>query len=232
MLGILVIPLIPLYIFLLRKPKWYRLAHKIRRYNLRLVLILSGVRWKIINKDNLKIKQSCIFCSNHSSYLDVILFMAAIPGYYGFAGKAELLKNPVLKYFFSSIDVAVERSSTNQSSRAFLALSKALESGRSLVIFPEGGIHEKAPKLSKFKEGAFRLAVHHNTEIIPITFPDNWLILPDGKNEFKPGISRIIVHNPIQAGESEPEKLKLEVYNTINQSLDNALSSHPDYRNL
>ena len=95
---------------------------------------------------------------------------------------------------------------------------KALQEGRSLVIFPEGGIFGNPLKLDEFKDGAFQLAVRQNIPILPIVMPDNRHIFPDGKGLAKAGKIRLILHQPVEAGD-DAEKLKREVYRILQEDL-------------
>ena len=93
------------------------------------------------------------------------------------------------------------------------------------MIFPEGGIRDNAPKLAKFKSGAFKTAIETKVPIVPITFLDNWKLLGDG-NFFKAkarfGKARIIVHKPIETSSLTEEDLlplSQNVFNIINKTL-------------
>lgn len=96
-------------------------------------------------------------------------------------------------------------------------------------FFPEGGIRFKEyPKMSDFKDGAFRLAAETNTPIVPVAFVDNYHILPDSEiMNMKWHKCRIIYHKPIfPEGDSDEQirKLKQEVFRVIQSSLDNESS--------
>ena len=43
----------------------------------------------------------------------------------------------------------------------------------SICIFPEGGVPDESITLDTFKDGAFRMAINHQIQIVPITFGDN-----------------------------------------------------------
>ena len=110
---------------------------------------------------------------------------------------------------------------------SYLALQTALEKmgdDKSLVMFPEGGVYTKAPpKMVRFKDGAFRAAITKQIEIVPVSLPDNWIILPD---ESVPLIKRrrmrMYFHKPISTKGYEMEKvedLKKQVFETIESEL-------------
>jgi 1-acyl-sn-glycerol-3-phosphate acyltransferase len=84
--------------------------------------------------------------------------------------------------------------------RAYYLANKKLSEGISLINFPEGGIGNTSPIMRKFKLGAFKLAMEHKLEIVPITLADNWKRLPtegDWLPKGSPGKMRMHVHRPI-----------------------------------
>lgn len=142
-----------------------------------------------------------VYVANHTSYLDIPLLTYILPGFVCFMGKDSLAKIPLFGYMFRNNHITVNRRSRQDSRRAYEASLAALDEGRSLVIFPEGGILTKHldPKLHPFKDGAFRMALEKQVKIVPITIGDNWLILPDDKSlmaRWRP--LRVTVHPPIE----------------------------------
>ena len=53
--------------------------------------------------------------------------------------------------------------------------------------------------MGRFKNGPFRLAIEKQVPIVPITFMNNWLLLPDDfyRRIGHPGIAHVILHDPI-----------------------------------
>lgn len=105
---------------------------------------------------------------------------------------------------------------------------EALDEGKSLVIFPEGGIvTEKDPVMAKFKDGAFRASIEKQIVIVPVTIPYNWIILPP--NEFllhwKP--IRVVFHEPIEPSQytmNNIDEMKQKVREVIDAELKAYLS--------
>ncbi|HYG50025.1 MAG TPA: lysophospholipid acyltransferase family protein [Flavobacteriales bacterium] len=168
-----------------------------------------------------------IICPNHTSYHDIIFMSQAIKGFYIFMGKAELKKWPLMKVFFKNgkYNIAVNRKSALEASRSLELARKRIKEGKSIVIFPEGTIPDNAPHLNKFKSGAFKLAIETGIPVIPVTFLDNWALMSDPMQIFgpcRPGISRVIVHDPIETkGMTEKDIVPLQdrVFNIIENDL-------------
>jgi 1-acyl-sn-glycerol-3-phosphate acyltransferase len=148
-------------------------------------------------------------------------------------GKAELLKVPLFRHFFKRMNIPVNRKSRIDSHRAFIRAAADIEKGISISLFPEGTINNKGPVLGRFKNGPFKLAIEKQVPIVPLTFLNNWKLLPDDYQNRKghPGIARIIIHEPISTKgmtEDDLENLKSKVYDIINEPL---LKAHPGYFN-
>ena len=180
--------------------------------------------YKIERQTTLDKNQAYVFCPNHTSYLDIILIYIAIPIYFHTMGKAELLKVPLFRHFFERMNIPVNRKSNMDSHRAFKRAGHDIDKGISIALFPEGTIHHNGPVMGRFKNGPFRLAIEKQIPIVPITFLNNWILLPDDFHHRvgHPGIARLIIHDPIPTkgmNEKDLEKLKSSVYAAINKPL-------------
>lgn len=214
----------PFFVLFLSRKEWYHLGHITRKIWGKWLFLLGGLRVKQIEEVPIDWKQAYVVTANHTSYLDIPTLTVKLPMFVNFMAKIELSRIPLFGIFFRTIDIAVDRKNIRHSAWAFHQAKQQLEQDRrSIVIFPEGTIPAGAPKLARFKEGAFRLAIETQTPILPVTIIGNWIALPDqGKIRFRP--SRIIqyVHQPIQTVGltiDDVDTLKQEVYRIIEQKL-------------
>jgi len=187
------------------------------------ILIPLGLLYTIEKKSNIDKKRTYVFCPNHTSYIDIMLIYISIPVYFHTMGKAELLKIPLFKKFFERMNIPVNRKSVLDSHRAFVRAGEDIDKGISVTLFPEGTIHH-GPAVGRFKNGPFRLAIEKQIPIVPITFLNNWKLLPDEypKKLGHPGIARIIMHKPIETKgmtQEDLETLKKKVYEIISKPL-------------
>ncbi|TKC09994.1 1-acyl-sn-glycerol-3-phosphate acyltransferase [Pedobacter polaris] len=214
----------PLYYWGTRRPSRYLALNKIRAVHAFLSTALSGVFFRFKFEKPLD-NQTYIYCANHTSNLDIVLFCLLAKGKFHFMGKEELMKNPVLGIFFRTIDVAVSRDSKISAFRAFKKVGENLDRGMSLIIFPEGRIDDLYPPvLHEFKNGPFRLAIEHNIPIVPVSIINLWEIMWDSGFKYgtRPGIGEIYVHEPISTvilATESADVLKEEVFNKINSKL-------------
>ena len=85
-----------------------------------------------------------------------------------------------------------------------------LKENVSIIIFPEGGMHLTAPEMTRFKNGAFKLAQEQKVPIVPITFINNWKLFSDHTDVWrrgKPGLSKVFVHSPVKCNGYSREDL-------------------------
>jgi 1-acyl-sn-glycerol-3-phosphate acyltransferase len=215
----------PLYYLAAKKPEWYAFLNKLRALNSRICSVFTGIFFRFTFAEELDKDQTYIYCGNHTSNLDIMIFCLLAKDRFHFMGKDDLLKNPVLKIFFNTIDIPVNRESKMSAFRAFKRAGENLQKGMSLIIFPEGGINgHYPPVLSPFKSGPFRLAVDTKIPLVPVSVTDAWKKMWDdgGKYGTRPGICDIYIHPPITTvnlGEGDVDLLRDTVFDLINSSV-------------
>lgn len=217
--------LFPFFWLFLQREKWHPKAHYLNRLWGQLFFPISGFSVEVEQHAVLDQNQTYVFCSNHFSYLDIAIMGVILPHYYAFIGKSQITKVPLFGYMFRKLHIPVNRESKMERYRILQTAIHCLKHGRSIVIFPEGGIKsKKPPQLADFKDGAFRMAVETQVPIVPITFPYNWHILPDdGKLLFHHHKIKVIIHEPISTvGKTmdDIESLKDQTYGVIETELE------------
>jgi 1-acyl-sn-glycerol-3-phosphate acyltransferase len=77
---------------------------------------------------------------------------------------------------------------------------KALQSKRSIIIFPEGGIvSDQFPFMGKpLMDGAFIMAVQQQVPVVPISFFNNHHLLNDRTFLLRPGVIKVEIHAPVE----------------------------------
>ncbi len=164
-----------------------------------------------------------VFVANHFSYLDVAVGMKVVRNYFSYMGKSSVKNIPLLGYMFSKLHIQVDRGDKESRSKSMMRSKRALDTGRSLFIMPEGGIisHEIPKMHQPFKDGAFLLAIGSKVPIVPITLLNLYEIMPN-KTIFW-GLPKVIVHEPIDTSiysKENLEELKTRVYEVIQNELD------------
>ncbi len=224
----------PFFFILLFKEDWFPLVFKVKKIWAHFILWPVGIFYKIDRKSDLQTDQAYVFCPNHTSYLDIMLIYIAFPVYFHTMGKAELLRVPLFSRFFSRMNIPVNRKSRKDSHRAYLRAAADIDKGISITLFPEGTIHHNGPVMGRFKNGPFRLAIEKQVPIVPVTFLNNWVLLPDDyyRRVGHPGVAGVKIHEPIPTlglREEDLNELKEKVYRIINEPLQKKYPAHYEH---
>lgn len=204
--------------------KHYAAIAKIRRWIALLGTTFSGISFKVDFEIPIDWSRPYVICPNHTSILDITVLTHLCPQPFSFMGKIELLKNPVTRIFFKSIDIAVDRKSKVSAFRAFKKADQILKEGKSVVIFPEGKIDDEyPPRLHEFKSGSFRLAIDNKIDILPVVIQDAWRTLWDDGIKYgsRPGVVHIKVLEPI-----DTEKLTDNEFDELQDYVYAKMKSH------
>lgn len=223
----------PAFFVLLQREKWFPLVFRLKKVWAHFIIWPLGIFYRIENHMEFEKGRSYVICPNHTSYLDIMLIYISIPSYFHTMGKAELLKVPLFRMFFKRMNIPVNRKSKVDSHRALIRAGCDLDNEVSVALFPEGTIHHTGPVMGRFKNGPFRLAIEKQVPIVPVTFLDNWWILPDDFHcrPGRPGIARVIIHEPIETKgmtDKDLELLKHRTYEIIDAPLRKRFSSWYD----
>lgn len=200
--GILFIVLFPFLLIPILFPTEFYLTGIINRWWARLMFIFIFVPFEVEERARLDRKGKYIFCANHFSYLDIPA-MGLNPVNAIFVGKNDMEKVPLFGFMYRKLHITVNRENLRSRGNTMIASMKAIDEGKSLVIFPEGGMLTKeAPLMLPFKDGAFRTAIEKKIPIVPVTIPFNWKILADqNPMKLKWGKVKVIFHEPIETKE-------------------------------
>jgi 1-acyl-sn-glycerol-3-phosphate acyltransferase len=215
---LLVFPIILISIWV---PGWKKFGRKLQSTWAKVYFSLIFLPVKIERRAKIEKGKSYIFVANHFSYLDIPM-MGFVPGDVLFVGKASIRKAPLFGYYFKNLHIAVDRDRLKSRAETMRRAGESLDSGSSVIIFPEGGIFtRKPPEMIPFKNGAFRLAIEKQIPIIPVTLSYNHLILPDdGKLLLRRRTAKMILHKALVpcANETE-ESLKEKCFEIIQKQL-------------
>ncbi|MGD1891620.1 MAG: lysophospholipid acyltransferase family protein [Cyclobacteriaceae bacterium] len=189
----------PFFALAVLNRRWHRQALLLNQFWSRAFLNGMGVPAIVHGKEYLKKNQAYVITPNHFSLLDIAL-MGYIPKPFVFVGKDSLAKIPLFGDMFRKLHITVDRSSLKSRYGAMERSLVAVEEGKSLVMYPEGGIRtDNPPQLASFKNGPFKVAIEKQIPIVPVTIPFNYIILPDdGKLLMRPIRPVLVIHPPIE----------------------------------
>lgn len=208
-------------------PSQYKLVGVFNRWWAYVFFFMIALPWKREVHGKLDPKKQYIFCPNHFSYADIPI-MGLNPHNAIFVGKNDMEHIPLFGFMYKKLHITVDRGNLNSRVNTFKRSLKAIDEGKSLVIYPEGGIVTTAdPVMGKFKDGAFRIAIEKQIAIVPVTIPYNWIILPPEEFLVRWTPVKLIFHEPIETKGMTAEDvnaLKEKVFFIIDQELKKQLA--------
>jgi len=145
-------------------------------------LVYLFFRPKVEGIHHIPAEGKAIVYSNHISFLDPIVIGCLLPRPISFMAKAELFKNPLLRWIIKHLGAFPVKRGTADLSAIKNAL-QVLKEGKIFGIFPEG-TRSRTGELLNFSHGIASIAHRSKAKIIPITITNGYTL-------FKPITVRI-----------------------------------------
>jgi 1-acyl-sn-glycerol-3-phosphate acyltransferase len=205
----LLVPPVWLSVVLLPKLSW---RWVVIRLGIRILRTLTATALRIEGLEKLPpLDQPCVLVANHSSYLDSLAIIAAIPREFVYVAKEELEQRFFSRIFMQRLGtIFVERFDLQRGAAASEEFIAKLDGGRSLVFFPEGTFRAE-PGLLPFRSGAFMAAAQSGMPIVPVTIRGTREILRAGSAHIHPGEVEVIVDRQMNPrSESWAEVMRLQ----------------------
>ena len=178
----------------------------VARTGVRLAMLLSGVKVRLVNETRAFEDLPAVFVSNHVSNIEPAALFMVLPRI-AIVLKQELGRIPLLGYVMKLGGfIYVDRKDRNSRRQALEASVAALKGGdRSLLVFPEG---TRSPdgELLPFRPGPFTIAIEARAPIVPITVHGARELMPKGLAHMKPGEVVLVFHEPIPTEGLESEQ--------------------------
>ena len=171
---------------------------------------LTGIRAQHLHKE----PRQSIYCVNHTSHLDTLLVLAALPANWrrqtrpvvaaGYWGKSALRRFLTQRIFRA---VLLDRQA--QGLNPLSNVIDALQQGDSLIYFPEG-TRGPGGALQSLQAGVYYLArAFPQVDIVPVNIQGSHRILPKGASLPRPATCSVAIGQPLWwEGEGQEEFLK------------------------
>ncbi len=162
---------------------------------------IAGVRVKVVGRENIDKKTSYVFTANHQGAFDIWSIYGYLNHKFIWMMKKELEDIFMVGWACKKAGhVFVDDQSISNIRHTIEETEKKLQSGRSLVIFPEGS-RTWDGKMIPFKRGAFMLAAEFRLPVVPITIDGSFKAMPRYTYNIRPTRITITIHPPIMPGE-------------------------------
>ena len=159
---------VALYIFLL-----------VPEYLLRFVAFVVSrliYRFRVRGDEHIPVSGPAVLISNHVSFMDAVLIMAASPRPIRFIMDHRIFATPVLGGVFrlaKAIPIAPRSEDPHTYEAAFATARQVLDEGDLLGIFPEGSITRDG-ELQPFKGGVLKILQANPVPVVPIGLSNLW----------------------------------------------------------
>lgn len=158
---------------------------------------MAGVRLTVRGLEHIQPGVSYVVVSNHLSNFDTMSHLAGLPLPIRFLAKAELFRIPVFGAALRAVGmVRVDRGGGRAEHGAInRETARAVELGRSLMIYPEG-TRPRDGRMKKFKKGAFTIARNLQVPVLPTAIVGSREVWSPGRKLIRPGPIRVTVMAP------------------------------------
>lgn len=158
---------------------------------------LGGIKLEITGSENLPKNETVVYMANHQSDIDWPIIFRAIPGQYLFLAKKELFDVPVFgAYMRIQKYIPIERDSIRKSFKTYKNIVALIESGNSIVIYPEG-TRSHNRELQKFKPFSFAFLQDARVRVVPVAIDGSIDIQKKGSSLISPGKVKVTILPPI-----------------------------------
>ncbi|MFC4261345.1 lysophospholipid acyltransferase family protein [Ferruginibacter yonginensis] len=140
---------------------------KVSKIWMRFWLAIIGCPVRVHGLHHFKKGENYIVVYNHNALLDVPLSAPFVPGPNKTIAKASFAKVPIFSWFYKRGGIMVDRKTEGSRVKSFEAMKQTLKKGIHMCIYPEGTRNRTNQPLKPFYDGAFKLAIDTQKEIIP-----------------------------------------------------------------
>jgi 1-acyl-sn-glycerol-3-phosphate acyltransferase len=135
----------------------------------RVALAILGIRVVVAGREHIQRNRAALYTVNHASNVEPPIIFAVLRELTRLkvVYKAVLRKLPILGRGFDAVGfVPIERENRERATQAIDQAAQSVQSGNSLLMFPEG-TRSRTGALLPFKKGAFVLAIKAQAPIVP-----------------------------------------------------------------
>ncbi|MFY8129344.1 MAG: lysophospholipid acyltransferase family protein [Chitinophagaceae bacterium] len=188
----------------------------VSRWWMRVWLALIACPLKVRGLENFKPNENYIVTYNHNTFLDVPLSCPFMPSGNVTIAKKSFAKVPIFGWFYKRGSILVDRNSDKSRRESFEQMKQVLAAGLHMGIYPEGTRNRTNEPLKKFYDGAFKLAVDTQKEILPCVMFNTSTALPTHKTFWLlPTKLYMQFLPPIASKGKSSDELKSEVFNCM-----------------
>lgn len=156
----------------------YEEKYKHIRYILKHVCKSGNIDLKVTGLENIPKKDGFLMCGNHQGIFDIVAIVDSFERPLAAVLKKELAEIPFLKQVIQCTkSYPMDREDVRQSMKVIQSVTKELENGRNMIIFPEGTRSRDGNNMGEFHSGSFKCATKSKAPIVPFALIDSFKVL-------------------------------------------------------
>ncbi|MDF3129546.1 lysophospholipid acyltransferase family protein [Kiritimatiellaeota bacterium B1221] len=184
---------------------------------------LGGVKLDRQDHSGILPGEAVLFVSNHQGDFDIPILLNQGGRDLAFVAKKELGKLPLVSNWMYLMGcIFLDRDDRRKQVGQIKQTVANLQSGLSMVIFPEG-TRSRGPEMQPFSKGSLNIAERAGVRIVPVTLKDSYTLKPKGRWGFPGGKAKMILHPAIDPKKLDPDikaRLHEHVQEIIQAGLD------------
>lgn len=162
------------------------------------LLFFSGVRLEVTKEAELDPQGNYVFMANHQSLFDIPALIATLPVQTRFLAKQNLFRIPIFGWALSVGGfIPIDRKNRSRARESFTAAVQRLQSGVSILVFPEE-TRSIDGRLLPFRRGGFLLALKSGHPIVPVGLQGTRSVQSKRSLKVRPGLVTVAYGRPIQ----------------------------------
>ena len=170
-------------------------------------LAILVIRMRIRFESEPDWQASQVYVSNHQSMADVPALFRTLRTPLRVLAKKELFDRPVTGWYLRSMGmIPVDRARRKQAKQRLLQVSATDLEGSSILAFPEG-TRSRDGGISRFKKGAFILAMQEGLPIVPVAVEGTRHVVRRSGVTGRPGRVAVRVGSPIETAGLDPDDI-------------------------
>ena len=156
----------------------YEEKYKHIRYIMKHVCKSGNIDLNVTGTENIPQKDGFLLCGNHQGIFDIVAIVDSFERPLAAVLKKELAKIPFLKQVIECTHShSMDREDVRQSMKVIQNVTKELENGRNIVIFPEGTRSKNGNEMGEFHAGTFKCVTKSKVPIVPFALIDSFKVL-------------------------------------------------------
>ena len=158
----------------------YEEKYKHIRYILKHVCRSGNIDLQVTGLENIPKEDGFLICGNHQGIFDIVAIVDSFERPIAAVLKKELNEIPFLKQIVQCThSYPMDREDVRQSMKVIQNVTKELQDGRNIIIFPEGTRSKNGNQMGEFHAGSFKCATKAKAPILPFAFIDSYKVLDE-----------------------------------------------------